>query len=92
MNRVELVKLTKKQELAFKKFKKAHNECKKSGIRFYTCLETMTAFNGEYINDIHDNSNPYDLNTNDTYNPTIVDAGFSGWTDDTHYIEFKGTV
>jgi MoaA/NifB/PqqE/SkfB family radical SAM enzyme len=88
----EKLTLTPEQEKAFKSFERAYKKCKKSGIQFYTVLSTITAFNGEYIDDIHDDQSKKDfcLNVIDDFNSHLIDdVDFSGWADDDHFVSFK---
>ena len=89
----EKLTLTKDQVKAFESFEKAYKKCKKTGIRFYSVIDRITAFNGKYIDSIHDNSykNDFCLNTNaQSFNMfNIVDTNFANWSDDNHFVSFK---
>jgi hypothetical protein len=95
---MERLKLTADQEKAFKSLERAYKKCKKSGIEFYTVLETVYALNGDELVTIHcdpilTNGNYTGCDVNLQYihlqNPCLVDIGFSGFADDTHYAELK---
>lgn len=88
----EKLSLTPDQEKAFKLFERAFNKCKKSGITFYTVLESVTAFNGEYIDSIHDDKSALDFSLGDPSTPDyncIMHPDLSGWADDEHFVSFK---
>lgn len=87
----EKLELTHEQEKAFKSFKRAYKKCKKTGIVFYTVLETITALNGEHPVTIHDDSNKNDFCLQSIYktNPYVFDWGFAGWADDDHFAKLK---
>ncbi len=85
----EKIALTPEQEKAFKSFKRAYKKCKKSGIEFYTILESIYALNGEHLIRVHDGDGRKDLCLQGLRNDSIFDTGFSGWADDTHYAEVR---
>lgn len=80
----ELLALTPAQEKAWRKFKKAVAEFEAAGGKFYTALETVHAYNGEYVTDISNDSSQY--LAPDACMDYIQNMGFSGFADDTHYI------
>lgn len=85
----EKLSLTPEQEKTFESFERAYKKCKKSGIEFYTVLESIFALNGEYLIKIHDDPNKGDINTEDLSNPHLFDFGFAGWADDSHFAKVR---
>jgi len=80
--------LTPDQQKAWNAFKRAVKKCEKSGIKFYTVLETVHAVNNKHLHTIHDGDGAEHLNMQDSGAPSICNFGFSGWADDIHYAEF----
>ena len=87
MTPVEKLALTLEQDKAFQSLERAYKKCKKSGIVFYTVLESIYALNGKHLIRIHDEKERGDTNTADLLNPNLMDMGFSGWADDPHFAE-----
>ncbi|WP_261643097.1 hypothetical protein [Erwinia mallotivora] len=84
-----MVELTPDQLIAWKRFERAFKDFKKAGGKFYTVLDTVSAYNGEYIADIDNNGDHY---TQDVFMPSITDAGLSGFADDWHGFILKECV
>lgn len=85
----EMVDLTPEQAKAWKRFEKAFRDFKKAGGKFYTVLETVYGYNGEYI---HEVDNDGDHCTADVSMPSIMDMGLSGFADDWHGFILKEGV
>lgn len=81
------LELTTEQKKAFASFERAYKKCKKTGIEFYTVLETITALNGKCLVRVHDEPDKGDFCLQTINNPTIFDWGFAGWADDDHFAE-----
>lgn len=88
-NLQSMVDLTPEQLKAWKKLERAFKDFKKSGGKFYTVLDTVSAYNGQYIADI---DNDVGHCTQDVFMPSITDAGLSGFSDDWHGFILKEGV
>lgn len=76
-----LVNLTPEQSKAWKRFEKAAKDFRKAGGKFYTVLETVSGYNGTYIDYIE---NDIGHSTADVSLPSFTDTGLSGFADDYH--------
>lgn len=85
--------LTKEQQRAFNRFKKAYKDCKKAGVYFANNYGTIVAYDSDkvefYINALDGNSEELDFTDRDEYlcrNSFSADDLVS-WTDDTHGVK-----
>lgn len=85
----EIIDLTPEQEKAWKRLVRAVQDFKASGGKFYSVLDTLSAYNGEHVATI-DNDTGY--HTASVYMPSIDCAGFSSFADDWHGITLKDGV
>lgn len=83
-NTEELLALTPEQAKAWKKFQAAVNAFKKAGGEFYTVLEHIHAYNGKYVEGISNDETPF--RADEAHMDSVMNQGFSGFADDTHYI------
>ncbi|WP_109391854.1 hypothetical protein [Proteus cibi] len=89
MTAQELIEMTPEQQRAFNRMRKAVKDFKKAGGRFYTVLDSIHGLNGNYVSDI---TSPADIEqgefgTESVFIPSVSNAGFSGFADDTHMIK-----
>lgn len=93
MTAQELIEMTPEQQRAFNRIKKAVNDFKKSGGKFYTVLAKIHGLNGKYVESIEADylctgKPDGHLDTQlDVSIDFISDSGFSGFADDTHMIK-----
>nr|WP_181374718.1 hypothetical protein [Pectobacterium carotovorum]AKG47566.1 hypothetical protein pA_00126 [Pectobacterium carotovorum] len=93
MTAQELIEMTPEQQKAFNRIKKAVNDFKGAGGRFYTVLDNIHGLNGKYVESIetsylHNGRPDGDLDTQlDVSMDFVSDSGFSGFADDTHMIK-----
>lgn len=85
----ELIDLTPEQEKAWKRLERAVKDFRAAGGKFYSVLDTLSAYNGEHVATI-DNDTGY--HTASVYMPSIDAPGFSSFADDWHGIELKSGV
>lgn len=85
----QLIELTETQQRAWDRMVRAMRDFEKAGGQFYTVLETLNGYNGEYVERI---DNEGDFNTQDVYMPYYVSTGLSGFADDKHFITLKEGV
>lgn len=89
---MELSTLTPEQEKAFRALARAHKKCQKLNIKFYTVLETIHALNGNEIkkvltDDDIDADAKHSVGDYVDLSHFIFDHGFSGFSDDEHFID-----
>lgn len=84
MTTEELLALTPEQSKAWKRFKAAVKDFKKAGGQFYTALEHVSVYNGKYVKEISNDRS--DFRTDDAGMEEIRESGFSGFSDDDHFI------
>ncbi len=85
----ELIDLTPAQERAWKRLERAVKDFQAVGGKFYSVLDTLSAYNGENVASI-DNDTGY--HTASVYMPSIDAPGFTSWADDWHGITLKDGV
>ncbi|HHH2895377.1 TPA: hypothetical protein ACPZW7_005712 [Citrobacter freundii] len=85
----EIIDLTPEQEKAWKRLVRAVQDFKASGGKFYSVLDTLSAYNGEHVATI-DKDTGY--HTVSVYMPSIDCAGFTSFADDWHGITLKDGV
>lgn len=76
-----LADLTPEQRKAWNRFEKAAKDFRKAGGKFYTVLETVSGYNGNYIDHV---DNDVGFSTADVLLPSFTDDGLSGFADDYH--------
>lgn len=81
--------LTPEQVKAFESLKRAYKKCKTANVNFYICLDSMFALNGAHLSSgvITPENTGNELSDHVDLNYMISDHGFSGFTDDQHYID-----
>ncbi|HFO4433835.1 hypothetical protein N5T01_00115 [Escherichia coli] len=77
----ELIDLTPEQEKAWNRLVKAVKDFRAAGGKFYSVLDTLSAYNGEHVANI-DNDKGY--HTASVYMPSIDAPGLTSWADDWH--------
>ncbi|KMM40391.1 hypothetical protein RU61_04525 [Salmonella enterica subsp. enterica serovar Derby] len=85
----ELIDLTPEQEKAWNRLVKAVKDFRAAGGKFYSVLDTLSAYNGEHVASI-DNDKGY--HTASVYMPSIDAPGLTSWADDWHGITLKDGV
>ncbi|HFJ9188857.1 TPA: hypothetical protein ACGW4M_002602 [Escherichia coli] len=85
----ELIDLTPEQEKAWNLLVKAVKDFRAAGGKFYSVLDTLSAYNGEHVASI-DNDKGY--HTASVYMPSIDAPGLTSWADDWHGITLKDGV
>ncbi|EEZ1994055.1 hypothetical protein E8275_004216 [Escherichia coli] len=85
----ELIDLTPEKEKAWKRLVKAVKDFRAAGGKFYSVLDTLSAYNGEHVASI-DNDKGY--HTARVYMPGIDAPGLTSWADDWHGITLKDGV
>ncbi|CAI1036884.1 hypothetical protein [Serratia fonticola] len=86
MSLEELLALTPEQEKAWRQMKAGFKAFTKAGGKFYTILESVHAYNGEYVNDITGDENESAYPTPDAKMDFIFNSGLAGFADDAHFI------
>ena len=85
----ELIDLTPAQEKAWKRLEKAVKDFRAAGGKFYSVLDTLSAYNGEHVATINgDTGYP----TASVYMPSIDSPGFTSWADDWHGITLEDGI
>lgn len=85
----ELIDLTPDQEKAWKSLKRAVKDFKAAGGKFYSVLDTLSAYNGEHVVTINNDAG---YPTTSVNMPSIDCAGFTSFADDWHGIMLKDDV
>lgn len=85
----ELIELTEMQQRAWDRMVRAMRDFEKAGGEFYTVLQTVSGYNGEYVEKV---DNEGDFSTQDVYMPYYDSSGLSGFADDAHFFTFKEGV
>ncbi|MGE6303207.1 hypothetical protein [Serratia liquefaciens] len=81
MTAEELIELTPVQLKAWRKIKRGVKEFEQAGGKFYVCLSTMSAYNGEYVQEILPGQDG-DCGADDSGMPYIYNPGFCSYADD----------
>lgn len=82
----DLLELTPAQLKAWKQIESGVKAFKKAGGEFYTVLETVSGYNGKYVDEITGDERESRYPTADAHMHSIFDAGLSGFADDPHFI------
>ena len=77
----ELLELTPAQQKAWRKMESGAKEFLKAGGRFYSCLDTLSAYNGKYVHDIEAGTKG-DCQADTSGMPFFTNAGLSSFADD----------
>lgn len=85
----ELIDLTPQQEKAWKRIERAVKDFQAAGGRFYSVLDTLSAYNGEHVATIEGDEGHH---TASVYMPSIDATGFTSWADDWHGFVLKDGV
>lgn len=88
-NLQNMVSLTPEQHKAWKRLEKAFKDFKKAGGEIYTVLDTVNAYNGQYIAGV---DSDVGLHTAGVLMPSITDPGFCSFADDWHGFILKEGV
>jgi len=86
------IKLTKKQNEAWEELMKAFKRCEKSGLFFYTVLETIYGLDGNNVENIEgcdDLAYNSPLCPSSHILPQYLNFGLGGFADDRHKIVLK---
>lgn len=82
----KLLELTPEQLKACKKIESGVKAFKKAGGEFYTVLDSVSGYNGKYVDEITGDECESYYSTAYINMYFISDAGLSGFADDTHFI------
>ncbi|CAI1573727.1 Uncharacterised protein [Serratia entomophila] len=82
----DLLELTPAQLKAWKQIEFGVKAFKKAGGEFYTVLETVSGYNGKYVDEIIGDERESRYPTADAHMHSIFDVGLACFADDTHFI------
>ncbi|WP_421637173.1 hypothetical protein [Enterobacter ludwigii] len=85
----EVIDLTPAQDKAWKRLEKAVKDFRSAGGKFYSVLDTLSAYNGEHVASI-DSDTGY--HTASVFMPSMDVPGFTSWADDWHGITLKDGI
>lgn len=85
----ELIDLTPEQEKAWKRLEKAVKDFRAAGGKFYSVLDTLSAYNGEHVSFIDETG---DHHASSVHMQSIDAPGFCSFADDWHGITLKDGV
>ncbi|MGM8451231.1 hypothetical protein ACS6GG_24460 [Enterobacter bugandensis] len=85
----ELIDLTPEQEKAWKRLEKAVKDFRAAGGKFYSVLDTLSAYNGKHVATINNDDGYHTASVN---MPSIDVPGFCSFADDWHGITLKDGV
>lgn len=85
----ELIDLTPTQEKAWKRLEKAVKDFRAAGGKFYSVLDTLSAYNGEHVTTINGDTG---YHTASVHMPSIDSPGFTSWADDWHGITLEDGI
>ncbi|WP_447840859.1 hypothetical protein [Enterobacter bugandensis] len=85
----ELIDLTPAQEKAWKRLEKAVKDFRAAGGKFYSVLDTLSAYNGEHVATINADTG---YHTASVHMPSIDSPGFTSWADDWHGITLEDSI